>query len=56
MYTEFGQKIPSGNAFPELGSIGTHLTTNGSAQYLDHLKHLGMIPLSSNINPSFPKT
>ena len=35
--TEFGRRIPSGNAFSELGSIGTPLTTNGRAQYLDHL-------------------
>ena len=34
--TEFGQKNPSGNAFSELGSIETPLTTNGSAQYLGH--------------------
>ena len=27
----------SGNAFSELGYIGPPLTTNGSAQYLDHL-------------------
>ena len=37
LYTEFGLKIPSGHAFSELGFIGTPLTTNRSAQYLDHL-------------------
>ena len=29
--TEFRQRIPSGNAFSELGSIGTPRTTNGNA-------------------------
>ena len=45
-HTEFGQKkIPLGNAFPELGSIGTPLTTNGSAQYLDHLEVVEWVAL-----------
>ena len=30
-------KVPSGNTFSELVSIGSPLTTNGSPQYLDHL-------------------
>ena len=30
-------KISSGNAFSELGSIGTPLNTNGTAQCFDHL-------------------
>ena len=49
MYTEFGQKIASGNAFSELGSIGTPLTTNGSAQCLDHLSVNQYLPLVSSI-------
>ena len=34
--TKFGQEFLSGNAFSELGHRDPLLTTNASAQYLDH--------------------
>ena len=54
---EFRQKIPSENAFPELGSTGTPplLTTNGSAQYLDHLSVKGWeLPKMQKYIPDIP--
>ena len=49
MNNKFGQKILSGNAFSELGSMGTPLTTNGSAQYLFHLSVKSFFVFIDNI-------